>query len=44
MGERFNKFKKRRDCSFKSLKEVECFLRSVSVVKKGKKAFNIFAK
>lgn len=44
MGERFDKFKKKRDFTLKSLKEVEHFLKDFTVVKKGKKAYDIFKK
>jgi len=44
MGEHFEKFKKRREHTVKSLKEIECFLRNFTVVKKGKKVYDAFKK
>jgi len=44
LGEHFDKFKEKRDFTLKSLKEVEHFLKDFVVVKKGKKAFDIFKK
>ena len=44
MGKRLDAFKKKKDFTAKSLKEVEHFLKSFVVVNKGKTVYDIFKK
>ena len=42
MSEHFEKFKCKKDFTLKSLREVEHFLRCFTLIKKGKKAYDVF--